>query len=57
MNIMQWNTCIIISGGDWPAPKEVRVKGCEEQPCTIKQGNDVNAEMDFEACKIKLFFV
>jgi hypothetical protein len=51
------DTRINILGEKGPAPDEVRVKGCAEQPCTIFQGTAVDAEVDFVARKIISFFV
>jgi hypothetical protein len=48
---MQRVTCTNISGEKGPSPKEIRVKDCDDLPCTIKRGEDVIAEVDFVAGK------
>lgn len=32
-----------------PVPREVRVVNCTSVPCPVRRGQDVNAEVDFEA--------
>jgi hypothetical protein len=46
-----------ISGEKGAKPVEVRVKGCENLPCTIKRGENIVAEVDFTAGKIIYFLL
>jgi hypothetical protein len=46
-----------ISGDKGAKPKEVRVAGCEDLPCTIKRGESIAAEVDFVAGKIITFLL
>jgi hypothetical protein len=46
-----------ISGEKGVKPLEVRVKDCEELPCTIKRGENIVAEVDFVAGKIITFLL
>ena len=34
-----------------PTPNEVRIEGCDKQPCKLIRGKDANMEMDFTAGK------
>ena len=36
-----------VPGEKGPAPLEVRVRGCDEQPCVFVHGTEVHAEVDF----------
>lgn len=37
------------SGPNQPFPVEVRVDGCDKQPCTVVKGKDIIFEIDFTA--------
>jgi len=45
-----------ISGDKGDPPKELQVEGCLEQPCVVRPGGDVRANVDFVASKINCFF-